>query len=95
MQCVCDCLCLPSRDCSHISLGGEGNALYPVLLSYLGYFINICGGGGGGGGGDDDDDRDIIKQQFKLPGRGRRFSSSQFHRLEVVASVDIAASAGG
>jgi len=34
---VCVSVCLPSRDCTpqcRISLGGEGNALYPVLCSY-------------------------------------------------------------
>jgi len=33
--CVCVCVCPPSREIAvrRISLGGEGNALYPVLSS--------------------------------------------------------------
>jgi len=36
--CVCMCVCPPSRDCTsqcRVILGGEGNALYPVLCSYI------------------------------------------------------------
>ena len=34
--CVCVSVCPPSRDCAprRFSLGGEGNALYPVLSGY-------------------------------------------------------------